>query len=279
MLRPLLLTDRVTLVFDEPEALPLLSSDEGKVSQILRNFLSNALKFTEQGDIRLSATLTPAGDAVVFVVADTGIGIAPEDQEAIFEEFVQIAHPIQQRVKGTGLGLPLCKNSRNCWAGAWRCAAPLGSARRSPPPSPCSIGRPVPRPRPRQTRGSSIRRASRCSSSRTMWRRSSSMFPRSRFQPLPVRTLREAEEALVRVAAGDCPGCAAARGDTWMFLATLKNQDATKGIPVLVVTTVEDQRKGWALGADAYAIKPITRAWLLGTLQQHTEQPPGPACW
>ena len=109
MLRPLLVTDRVTLVFDEPEALPLLASDEGKVSQILRNFLSNALKFTEQGDIRVSATLTPAGDAVVFAVADTGIGIAPEDQEAIFEEFVQIAHPFQQRVKGTGLGLPLCK--------------------------------------------------------------------------------------------------------------------------------------------------------------------------
>jgi signal transduction histidine kinase len=87
MLRPLLVTDRVTLVFDEPEALPLLASDEGKVSQILRNFLSNALKFTEQGDIRVSATLTPAGDAVVFAVADTGIGIAPEDQEAIFEQW------------------------------------------------------------------------------------------------------------------------------------------------------------------------------------------------
>jgi CheY-like chemotaxis protein len=61
--------------------------------------------------------------------------------------------------------------------------------------------------------------------------------------------------------------------DTWAFLAALKGQDATRGIPVLVATTVDDQRKGWALGADAYAIKPLTREWLLGELQQRTGQP------
>ena len=61
MLRPLLVTDSVVLVFDEPDDLPLITSDEGKVSQILRNFLSNALKFTEQGAIQVSATLTPGG--------------------------------------------------------------------------------------------------------------------------------------------------------------------------------------------------------------------------
>src|SRR5262249_15480562 len=129
MLRPLLVTDHVALVFDEPEDLPLLNSDEGKVSQILRNFLSNALKFTEQGEIRVSATLTPAGDAVVFAVTDTGIGIAPEDQEIIFEEFTQIAHPLQQRVKGTGLGLPLCKKLAELLGGsvAARSAPGVGS--------------------------------------------------------------------------------------------------------------------------------------------------------
>jgi len=79
----------------------------GKVAQILRNFISNALKFTERGEVRVSATLAPAGDAVVFSVADTGIGIAPEDQEWIFQEFSQVEHPIQKRVRGSGLGLPL----------------------------------------------------------------------------------------------------------------------------------------------------------------------------
>jgi signal transduction histidine kinase/CheY-like chemotaxis protein len=280
MLRPLLVTDRVTLVFDEPEALPLLASDEGKVSQILRNFLSNALKFTEQGDIRVSATLTPAGDAVVFAVADTGIGIALEDQEAIFEEFVQIAHPLQQRVTGTGLGLPLCK----------KLAALLGGsvALRSAP----GVGSTFSATIPLQYREASTAPEAAAD----VWVLDPARLPvlvvedhaetqfiyekflqGSGFQPLPVRTLREAEEALVRVRPQAIlldvllPG-----RDTWTFLATLKSQDSTKDIPVLVVTTVEDQRKGWALGADAYAIKPITRAWLLGELQQRTGQSPWP---
>ena len=108
LFRPLVVPE-VTLVFDEPAGLPPLYTDEGKVSQILRNFVSNALKFTERGQVRVSATLDVARQAVVFAVADTGIGIDLEDQDQIFEEFAQADHPIQQRTKGTGLGLPLAR--------------------------------------------------------------------------------------------------------------------------------------------------------------------------
>ncbi len=109
MLRPLLLNRSVSLVFEEPENLPPLYTDEGKVSQILRNFISNALKFTEAGEVRVTASHGQEGSTVVFSVADTGIGIAPEDQERIFEEFTQIDHPLQRTQKGTGLGLPLTR--------------------------------------------------------------------------------------------------------------------------------------------------------------------------
>lgn len=109
MLRPILLNEVVDLVFDVPTDFPPLFTDEGKVAQILRNFISNALKFTERGEVRVSAKLAPEGDSVVFAVADTGIGIAQEDLHAIFEEFTQLDNPLQRRVKGTGLGLPLCK--------------------------------------------------------------------------------------------------------------------------------------------------------------------------
>jgi CheY-like chemotaxis protein len=81
----------------------------GKVSQILRNFVSNALKFTEQGEVRLSTHLSSSGQRIEFSVRDTGIGIAPENHAAVFDEFVQIENPIQTRHKGTGLGLPLSK--------------------------------------------------------------------------------------------------------------------------------------------------------------------------
>ena len=85
-----------------------MQSDEGKIAQILRNFLTNAVKFTERGEIRVSARRGP-GDVVIFSVRDSGIGIAAEDLDRIFEEFGQIENPLQKRVKGHGLGLPLTR--------------------------------------------------------------------------------------------------------------------------------------------------------------------------
>ncbi|HBB30768.1 MAG TPA: histidine kinase [Cyanobacteria bacterium UBA9273] len=109
MLRPLLAGNpAVILVFEDPVGIPTLQTDEGKVSQILRNFIANALKFTEKGEVRVTARMA-TDQTIIFSVADTGIGIAPEDQTRIFEEFVQVENPLQKKVKGTGLGLPLCK--------------------------------------------------------------------------------------------------------------------------------------------------------------------------
>jgi signal transduction histidine kinase len=109
MMRPLLTNPAVILHFNEAEGLPDLSTDEGKVSQILRNLIANALKFTEDGSVTVSAELSDDSKAIVFKVADTGIGIEPENQERIFQEFGQLDSPIQRRVKGTGLGLPLSR--------------------------------------------------------------------------------------------------------------------------------------------------------------------------
>ncbi|HEU5174614.1 MAG TPA: sensor histidine kinase [Gemmatimonadaceae bacterium] len=108
MFRPLVPSESVVLVFDEPTGLPSLHTDEGRLSQILRNFISNALKFTERGEVRVRADVVGDG-AIRFLVRDTGIGIAPEDQEHIFREFTQVEHRLQKRAKGTGLGLPLSR--------------------------------------------------------------------------------------------------------------------------------------------------------------------------
>ncbi|MCP3723626.1 ATP-binding protein [Paraburkholderia sp. CNPSo 3272] len=112
MLVPLLDTPDVTLEFGSTAGLPQLYTDEPKLTQILRNFVSNALKYTERGQIRVGAQCMPGdGDEarITFFVADTGIGIAPEHHQIIFEEFGQVQNRLQQRVKGTGLGLPLCR--------------------------------------------------------------------------------------------------------------------------------------------------------------------------
>src|SRR5262249_36507626 len=99
----------VALIFDVPDGVPLLHTDETKLAQILRNLISNALKFTEKGEVRVTVAHDAERDTVVFSVKDTGVGIAPAHQSLIFEEFSQIANPLQKRTKGTGLGLPLCK--------------------------------------------------------------------------------------------------------------------------------------------------------------------------
>ncbi len=126
MLRPLLLNQAVDLVFDDAGHIPALYSDEGKISQILRNFISNALKFTENGEVRVSAAISGPGE-IAFSVSDTGIGIAPEDQESIFQDFVQLDHPLQRRVKGTGLGLPLSRKLAEFLGGKVEVQSRLGA--------------------------------------------------------------------------------------------------------------------------------------------------------
>jgi signal transduction histidine kinase/CheY-like chemotaxis protein len=106
-LKPLLVNPAVDLVFDDPAGLPELVADESKVAQILRNLIANALKFTEAGRVHVSARHDAAAGRMVLAVADTGIGIAPESQRLIFEEFTQIDGHLQRG--GTGLGLPLSR--------------------------------------------------------------------------------------------------------------------------------------------------------------------------
>lgn len=108
MFKPILSTERVALVFEEPEGVPPIYTDDKRLSQILRNFIANALKFTTDGSVRVSAQVV-TGDRITFAVADTGIGIAPQHLDSIFEDFVQVDAPIQRTLRGTGLGLSLSR--------------------------------------------------------------------------------------------------------------------------------------------------------------------------
>jgi signal transduction histidine kinase len=108
MFGPILAAADIHLVFEDPIGVTRVYTDHGKLAQILRNFISNALKFTQKGEIRMSAV--GDGDGMVtFAVTDTGIGIAPQHLGALFQDFVQIDSPIQKRWRGTGLGLSLSK--------------------------------------------------------------------------------------------------------------------------------------------------------------------------
>ena len=125
MFKPILTMTAVTLTFEEPPDIPRIFTDDKRLSQILRNFISNALKFTPQGEVRVSAALVD-GDRVMFSVADTGIGISQEHIGTLFEDYVQVDSSIQKRLRGTGLGLSLSKKFAHVLGGDVAVTSQLG---------------------------------------------------------------------------------------------------------------------------------------------------------
>jgi Signal transduction histidine kinase len=106
--RPLMGNKNVTFDVFDPTFDFMMNSDEGKIAQILRNLVANAVKFTEAGSVTVSSKLIGV-DVVEFEVRDTGIGIKKEDLDYIFEDFSQVETPLHKKQRGTGLGLPLSK--------------------------------------------------------------------------------------------------------------------------------------------------------------------------
>ncbi len=110
MVRPLAEKKGLTIDLNVEPGLSRIQADPGKLRQIMYNLLSNAIKFTpEGGRVVVAVRRPPSGEFVEISVADTGIGIKPEDQERIFLEFEQVEGPYQQKQQGTGLGLALTK--------------------------------------------------------------------------------------------------------------------------------------------------------------------------
>ncbi len=273
MLRPLLVSDHVALVFDVAPEFPELYSDEAKISQILRNLISNALKFTERGEIRVTATLVADGARVAFAVADTGIGIAPEDQQAIFEEFTQVHNPLQGRVKGTGLGLPLCRRLAALLHGSISVSSAAGQGsvftavipiQHEPALSVLSAADNDP--------GIDASRipvlaVDDDAESQLGYEK---LVRGTAYYMLPARSLREGREALSRFQPAAVVLDIKLGSETWNWLGELKSSPETSSLPVIVSTAADDPRKSYALGADAYLAKPVSRMEFIRTLNALT---------
>lgn len=275
MLRPLLVADAVALIFEEPTDIPLLTTDESKLSQVLRNFISNAIKFTEQGEVRVWASYDRDDDTVTFSVRDTGIGIAEADHEIIFQEFGQIANPMQRRIKGTGLGLPLSKQFAELLGGS----VGLQSA-----PGQGSVFS-VTIPRLYRT----VRHAVDWSQK---WQIEPGRIPvlvieddsadafalervlaPSSYQPIVTSTIQEARDAIERFRPAAVLLDILLEGDeTWRYLIELRQREATADLPVIVISSSGDEAKAINLGADEYLGKPVEPEQLLRLLDRVTGQ-------
>jgi signal transduction histidine kinase/DNA-binding response OmpR family regulator len=106
---PLAKNKQLSLIIEAEEGLTVLDTDKMRLEQILKNLISNAIKFTEQGEVRLKVSRDATGRFVQFKVTDTGIGIPADKQSLIFEAFQQADGSTRRRFGGTGLGLSISK--------------------------------------------------------------------------------------------------------------------------------------------------------------------------
>jgi signal transduction histidine kinase/CheY-like chemotaxis protein len=271
MLRPLLIGDAVALIIDEADDLPLLETDEGKVSQIVRNFISNALKFTEHGEVHVSASYDQDNDAITFVVTDTGIGIENKDHEIIFQEFSQIENPLQHKFKGTGLGLPLSKRLAELLNGNVTLESELGKG--------STFAFTVPRIYRAPAGEEDALVAERLEPERMPvvalednpadLAVLQTILRGSEYQLIPTRSIAEAKRAAMRyqpralildVIIGD--------DFSWGLLTEIRQAPELAGVPIVVISTLEDAAKARALGANEFASKPIERDWLIDVLDR-----------
>ena len=269
MLKPLLVGHALVLTFDDPVDVPPLHTDEMKVSQILRNFISNAIKYTERGEIRVSVVYHEDRATMEFSVSDTGIGIPEADLPRIFDEFVQIENPLQRRTKGTGLGLPLSRRLAELLGGhvsvqstlgqgsVFQLAVPIvyGAAFQTADPEPEVPAGRIP-----------VLVVEDGEQDLLIYRHMLADSPfhlvQARSTEAAVRTVRTISPAAVIL------DVRLQEQDEWDLLLRLRRESGRPDLPVIVASTFDDPIKAFGLGANAFARKPVDRGWLLRTLHR-----------
>ena len=272
MLKPLLADNTsVDLVFEDGLKLAPLRTDEGKVSQILRNLISNALKFTPNGRVMVSARMVESRD-VQFTVEDTGIGIAAEHHETIFREFGQVENPLQEKYRGTGLGLPLCRNLAMLLGGRIWLESELGKGSTFFVRIPAVyVGEAITAeesdalPAPEFHRAPILFLEDDVETAHLF----ESYLRNSEFQPILASSVAQAEVWTAR----HLPAAVVADvyiGDdqSWGFIARLR--DRLPELPLIATSAYEAAQTAMAEGANLFLPKPVERDMLLRELRRLT---------
>jgi len=250
------------LVVESPNNLGSLTVDPMRLRQILLNLLSNACKFTKQGEVRLRVKRVVDGrDWIEIAVADTGIGMTPEQQAKLFEEFTQADSSTARQYGGTGLGLAITRKLARMMGGDVTVTSEPGKGSvftvRLPGGSKAQA---------RSSTGSDGRRSPTAD-------RVLVIDDDATARELIADHLK-AEGFSVETAAGGVEGLKLAKElrptaitldvmmpdlDGWSVLAALRQDVELADIPVIMITIVDEHRRGIALGAAGYLTKPIDR--------------------
>ena len=255
----------ITLELDISPDVGDVESDELRFQQVVVNLLANAVKFTPDGG-RVTVSAVVEGDDLCVTVSDTGIGIAPQDHERIFESFEQ-AGRVRDRTEGTGLGLTLCRRFVELLGGHMWLDSDLGRG--------STFGFALPL---------GERQANRRQGAAGTDERPLVVVVEDDRRSLELMSLYLEGAAVRTVSARDgVQGLAAVRDlqpaavildirlpgvDGWRVLEELKADPATASVPVVVVTMLDERPQAMALGAAEYLIKPVGRDEVLGALRR-----------
>jgi CheY-like chemotaxis protein len=260
----------LVLETDAPAPLPM-RGDKTKLKQILNNLAANAIKFTEKGNVTLSARPSPDGSGVVLSVSDTGPGVAPEHRARIFEQFTQIDGSLTRRHGGTGLGLSITKKLCELLGGDITVESPPGKGATFTARLPAGLPKTpdLLLDRPANAAGGDGRKILLCIDD----------------DPEVLRLLHDSLSGTEYAFCGAgtaAEGLAMARQlrpflitldilmphrDGWSVLQELKADPALRSIPVFILSIMENRSLGFSLGVSDYLVKPFERQVLLEKLR------------
>ncbi len=258
---------------DLPPSLPRIVGDRDRLVQVFVNLVGNAVKFTTKGGIRVEARVE--GPEILVAVRDTGCGIAPADLERIFEKFKQAGDTLTEKPKGTGLGLPICRQIVERHGGRIWAESPPGRGSvfyfTLPIPAALQDGAacllPAPPPSAPGESGDGKGRVLVVDDDAAVRRFLETLLTDAGYIAATAASGAEAL-ALAAVWRPDCvtmdlrmPGM-----DGREAIRRLRADPATRHIPVLVVS-VASRREGVASGADAAVVKPVSQEALLDTVR------------
>jgi PAS domain S-box-containing protein len=255
----------IQLKADLAPDLPLVRADAMRIRQVLINFLSNAAKFTEEGEIIVRASLdkTDKGQPEITVnVIDTGPGIAEEDQVKLFQPFSQVDASLTRKVGGSGLGLSICHHLIQMHNGQIGVHSAPGKG------STFYFSIPV-GARPKEESQESERIILAIDDDPQII----SLYERY-LQPKGFTVIGLSDPAKAKERAKQLKPFAITLDimmpgyDGWQVLTDLKSSAETREIPVVVCSIVEDEEKGFSLGAADYLVKPILEEDLLSALDR-----------
>jgi signal transduction histidine kinase len=267
LIQPLARKKQQTTALNVDQAIGEVYHDPGRFKQIMYNLLSNAVKFTpDGGKVTTTATLLP-GELLEIGVSDTGIGIQPQDQAKLFEEFQQIDSGYARKQQGTGLGLALVKRVVHLMGGEISVQSEPGHGSTFTVLLPRQQGEPATTTTLVPGANGSSRLVLVVEDDEPAASLLSLHLARGGYQVERATTAEQAfEKAKHLLPAAITLDILLPKEDGWHVLKQLKEEPLTRDIPVVVISVIDDPATARNAGADAHLLKPVDVKQLLSVL-------------